>query len=102
MNVDRELSAIAAEYESYFPECSLVLRTCLRNTPDSTTLSHLRITTKEGTKLQVSVTVGGWFVVGKEAYYQTFEALMNNESPLFCQTFANSLTSKLNALAQSQ
>lgn len=114
MDIDHELSAIATEYESFFPECVLVLTTFLASNLDFTprgrsSPSHIRVTTQEGEKLKVSVTVAGWFVLGsvlgsvlgKYTYFHSFEALMNAKSPKFSQSFANSLTSKLNALAQS-
>lgn len=103
MDTDHELSVIASEYESYFPECILLLET---RTPhklgcSNSRSSHIRITTQEGQQLNVSVAEAGWYVNGKN-YFHNFEALMNSESPAFSRTFANTLTGKLDALAQLQ
>lgn len=104
MDTHYELSVIAAEYESYFPECILMLETCFAHNKGSNKSppSHIRITTQEGHQIKVSVVVAGWHVVGKDVYFDTFEALMNSESPAFSRTFASKLTGKLDALAKLQ
>ncbi|SGZ47206.1 CIC11C00000001121 [Sungouiella intermedia] len=109
MDTDHELTVIASEYESYFPDCVLMLQTTTPHKTQSSTdapqnsrsaPSHIRITTQEGRQLKVTVAVAGWYVCGKDVYYHNFEALMNNESPAFARTFANTLTGKLQALAK--
>lgn len=103
MDTEYELRAISTEYKSYFPELLLVIRPELSlTTNESSNPSHILLTTKEGRKLKITVAIGGWSVIGQTEYFPTFEALMNTESPQFSQTFANSLTSKLNALASLQ
>lgn len=92
MNTNNELAVISSEYESYFPECELVL---LSNDD-----SHIQIITQEGILLKVSVNVSGWYQRGHPTHYETFELLMNTVSPAFRDSFANDLMSKLGALQQ--
>lgn len=93
MFVETELRAIASEYGSYFPR--LELRT-------SSSELYLHITTKEEKTLRVSVCESGWFLLGGERFFQTFEALMDTELPKFRSTFAGELSDKLAALAETQ
>lgn len=91
MDTNFELRALASEYKSYFPECVLHL--------DSQP-GYIQITTEEGKHLKVGVSQAGWHILGTNTYFQTFEALLNRESPGFSRSFANSLSAKLSALAE--
>lgn len=106
MDIDYELDAITREYTAYFPECLFVSQSEaaseFSHEDNTRLLSHIRMTTREGSELKISVSGAGWFLVGQNSYFPTFEALMNTESPEFSRTFANSLTNKLNALAELQ
>lgn len=90
MSLAEDLTKIAYEYKSYFPLCSPV-----RNNGDELSI---QIETQEGSLLTVVVCERGWSLKGSERYYDTFEALMNTQSPRFRDTFANELFEKLQAL----
>lgn len=99
MDIETELTTIQREYASYFSQCVYVAESAKKAYyPLRSTSSHLHIITKEGKELKVTVSVAGWCVVDENTRFQTFEALMNHESPAFCLTFADNLTKKLEAL----
>ncbi|EEQ41712.1 hypothetical protein EJF18_80098 [Clavispora lusitaniae] len=99
MNVESELSTIAREYSSYFPKCNLVPEK-RSYYPLKTEPWHLAITTKEEKSVKVTVSVAGWSLTDSEQYFQTFEALMNHESPQFRHSFADALTQKLALISE--
>lgn len=99
-----ELKTIYQEYIDFFPSIELKLTTGLLASINDAILSnrtsHLKITTSENTTFKISVDLKGWFVIGKEDCYETFETLMGQISPLFSKSFGHQLTTKLMSLQQ--
>lgn len=107
MDTHGELRAIHQEYELYFPECSLDLKSDLATPGDSIydkalsrrSVSHIKLRTHEDKNLTISVCIAGWHEVGKSEFFPTFEALLDNLSPGFRNRFASELSAKLNNLS---
>lgn len=95
MLLQEDLKQIASEYKSYFPVISLVEK----DQKILSTIGHIELETLEGKKLSISVSERGWFILGSNKYYDTFEALMNTHSAGFRDTFANDLFDKLLKIA---
>lgn len=97
-----ELKTIYQEYKDFFPQIEIKLASgLLANLGDgiiSNRTSHLKITTEESKTFKVSVDLKGWFIIGREESFETFETLMNQVSSSFSKSFGGKLIEKLNLL----
>lgn len=118
----KELTKIYDEYKLYFSECKLISsgeesgpnklgnnwqdgyygkslsRAKATQMPKS---NYIYIITGEGSELNVSVDISGWYTSYDQKHYETFEALMMDISPSFQSSFGNELSFKLNSLLAS-
>lgn len=93
-SIESDLHVICKEYKKYFKQTSVV------QVNGNGKPYALIIKTNEGDEFNVGISPSGWFLRNKvkPSYYETFEGLMNDVYPQFCNTFANDLLTKLNAL----